>query len=293
MGCAQPARGWGFPRQALRPAPCLGVHPPARARCRSREHRRKSWIAHIPPRRALVPVRPVSGGSRSNTNSGDPLQGLAPLAVTPAPPSTVPRALAKETRKRCLPAGSTRAQMSNPLPPKDRERSRPAAARRPLLPLPRERGEPGPAPTWPERQTEKGHRVRLLHGTRALLPASAGTGQFLLHGISKAGRRAGHGGEVGKSWCVWQDFSRGFIAAGERGSRRGQREDEDRKGAGGEREKAEKFWSEAAVNPPPCAGSQRPLAQAGVVLGPGWQAPAHAPLAGRPQGRAAAWESKG
>lgn len=71
-------------------------------------------------------------------------------------------------------------------------------------------------PTWPERQTKKGHHVQLLHGTRALLPASAGTGQFLLHGISKAGWRAGHGGEVGKSWCVWQDFSRGLIAAGDR-----------------------------------------------------------------------------
>lgn len=53
-----------------------------------------------------------------------------------------------------------------------------------------QRGMPGAAPTWAERQTEKGHRGRLLHGTGALLPASAGAGQLLLHGVSKAGWRA-------------------------------------------------------------------------------------------------------
>lgn len=156
------------------------------------------------------------------------------------PPSTSPRALANETQESCLPTQSTtRPEMANPLSLhsllSDRERSRPAAVRRQLLPLPGE-SQDQPLPGQSDRQ--KGHRVRLLHGTRALLPASAGTGQFLLHGISKAGRRAGHGGEVGKSWCVWQDFSRGFIAAGERGSRRGKGEDEDREERRGERKKS-------------------------------------------------------
>lgn len=107
------------------------------------------------------------------------------------------------------------------------------------------KGRAGTSP-YLARATKKGHRVQLLHGTGALLPASAGTGLFLLHGISKAGWRAGHGGEVGKSWCVRQDFSRGLIAAGDRkqegkGGRTGQK---GGGGRGGETERKSRRVSE-------------------------------------------------
>lgn len=117
------------------------------------------------------------------------------------------------------------------------------------------KGRAGTSP-YLARATKKGHRVQLLHGTGALLPASAGTGLFLLHGISKAGWRAGHGGEVGKSWCVRQDFSRGLIAAEDRkqegkGGRTGQKGE----GEGKRERKSRKFLSEIAANLAPCAGS--------------------------------------
>lgn len=60
----------------------------------------------------------------------------------------------KGSRECCLPAGNTtRAEMSNPLllhslPSKTGRE----AGLRQLLPLSEEKGEPGPAPTWPERQ---------------------------------------------------------------------------------------------------------------------------------------------
>lgn len=157
-----------------------------------------------------------------------------------------------------LQAESTRAGMSNPLalPILLSQNGREAGPQQrsnssSLCPWSEESwkyGElgPGRARTCPylARATDKGPQRQWLHGTRALLPASAGTGQFLLHGISQAGRRARHRGEVGKSWCVWQDFSRGFIAAGERGSRKGKTRTERR---GGEREKKQKSFGVRAL----------------------------------------------
>lgn len=147
-----------------------------------------------------------------------PHHSLTPLTASlPPPPRSGPGALTKETQEHCLQQEAQRGQRCQ------------------ISPF-----TVGTSP-YLARVTDKGHRLPLLHGTGALLPASAGTGQFLLHGISKAGRRARHSGEVGKSWCVRQDFSRGFIAAGERGSRRGKAEDKDRK-EGGERENKQKSF---------------------------------------------------
>jgi len=262
------ARGWGCPGRAPSLAPCPGVHPPASPR-------------RTAPSRILVPARPARGGSHSKTNSCDPDRGTRSSGCKP--PQHRPGALAKETGERCCLQRGPRSPTLSPFAVSPKDGEQPARSSE-VTATASARGEGGPAPTWPGRQTGTGHRVRSLHGTGALLPAAAGTGQFLLHGISKAGRRAGHCGEVGKSWCVWQDFSRGFVAAGERGSRRGKGEGEDRKERGGEREKAEEFWSEAAADPPPCAGHRLPLAQAAPGLCQ--QAPACTPLAPRPHGRA-------
>lgn len=165
--------------------------------------------------------------------------------------------------------------MSNPLPPSQEPGNSYCPSQG--------KGRAGTSP-YLARATDKGHRLPLLHGTRALLPASAGTGQFLLHGISKAGRRARHGGEVGKSWCVWQDFSRGFVAAGERGSRRGKGEDKDRK-EGGERENKQKsFGARLLQTHHPAQAAQGPSSHQHPRAQAGW-APACTALACRPQGK--------
>jgi len=219
------ARGWGCPGRAPSPAPCPGVHPPASPR-------------QTAPSRILVPARPARGGSHSKTSSCDPHRGTRSSGCKP--PQHRPGALAKETGERCCLQRGPRSPTLSPFAVSPKDGEQPARSSE-VTATASARGEGGPAPTWPGRQTGTGHRVRSLHGTGALLPAAAGTGQFLLHGISKAGRRAGHRGEVGKSWCVWQDFSRGFVAAGERGSRRGKGKARTER-RGEEREKKQKSF---------------------------------------------------